>query len=157
MCARATRSIAMLQSAAPAQQQRLFPRLTLRTHSTLPSRTIYRSVSVLQTSCKRSRAFQSAKTSSPKHLLGARAAAAADQQTASMAAEVDAKSDVPTQALVDLAVVWACQHGLVTISFQTDCNMLDHLATKGKPMPTEFWRGADVINSHSNRRALLPT
>lgn len=31
-----------------------------------------------------------------------------------MAAEVGAQSQVPIQELVDLAVVWACQHGLVS-------------------------------------------
>ena len=32
-----------------------------------------------------------------------------------MASEVDAKSEVPLQELVDLAVVWASQHGLVSL------------------------------------------
>lgn len=31
-----------------------------------------------------------------------------------MAAQIDANSEVPIQELVDLAVVWACQHGLVS-------------------------------------------
>lgn len=31
-----------------------------------------------------------------------------------MSAEVDAKSNIPLQELVDLAVVWASQHGLVS-------------------------------------------
>ena len=41
------------------------------------------------------------------------ASATADQAPASMAAQVDADSKIPIQELVDLAVVWASQHGLV--------------------------------------------
>lgn len=33
-----------------------------------------------------------------------------------MASEIDAKSEVPLEELVDLAVVWASQHGLVNLT-----------------------------------------
>ena len=39
--------------------------------------------------------------------------AAADRASTSMTAQVDAESKIPIQEMVDLAVVWASQHGLV--------------------------------------------
>ena len=39
-----------------------------------------------------------------------------DQASKSMTAQVDAKSRISVQEMVDLAVVWASQHGLVSLS-----------------------------------------
>ncbi len=50
------------------------------------------------------------------------ASATADQAPASMAAQVNADSKIPIQELVDLAVVWASQHGLVCNSSLTVIN-----------------------------------
>ena len=153
--ARAARPPAMLQSAAQAQQQRVFPRLALTTHSTLPSRPIHKGVSVLQRSCRRSRAFQPAHKFCTERLLGARVAAAAEQQTASMAAEVDVKSDVPIQELVDLAVVWACQHGLVSVCLHLNLLATLHPSFEGRIANIArlcVVTDADQVNSHHSHQ-----
>lgn len=69
------------------------------------------------------------------------ASATADQAPASMAAQVDADSKIPIQELVDLAVVWASQHGLIVGAGIAD----KPLATIHAPLtvlPTQFPRGS---------------
>ena len=46
-------------------------------------------------------------------VFSARVDVASSAKPGPMAAQVDAKSKIPIQEMVDLAVIWASQHGLV--------------------------------------------